>query len=190
MRGTEAGLPAVRLRDISRVRPSSIANAIGLPVRAAPRRQIQHWCGVGSVDHFGCSRRCRLRARLGRLIAKHTQRRACRRPTQGRPYLSIGFNGTPDIVNSWRTMLEPVEGHGCSVLFVQLRCEREELTYSAGRPPNPGETRRCRAHARVAGAFDMFSIAPFGRHLCLDITHVAPPDAAAAIVQHYDINAG
>jgi hypothetical protein len=36
--------------------------------------------------------------------------------------------------------------------------------------------------------FDLFSPGPFGRHLCLDITHVAPSDAATAIIQHYGIN--
>ena len=37
------------------------------------------------------------------------------------------FNGTQENVNAWRTMLEPVEEHGGSVLFVLLTCECEEL---------------------------------------------------------------
>ena len=32
--------------------------------------------------------------------------------------------------------------------------------------------------------FDMFAPVPFGKHLCLDITHVAPSDAATAIIEH------
>src|SRR5205823_10099084 len=37
------------------------------------------------------------------------------------------FNGTSENVNAWRTMLEPVEAQDCSVLLVQLTCERDKL---------------------------------------------------------------
>ena len=100
------------------------------------------------------------------------------------------FNGTLENVNAWRTMLEPFEAEGGSVLFVQLTCEREELFRRVGQ-----EDRRTLDKlvdrgrmSELLERFDMFSPAPFGRHLSLDITHVAPADAATAIIQHYGIS--
>lgn len=99
------------------------------------------------------------------------------------------FSGTSEHGEAWRTMLEPVEAQGGSVLFVQLTCERAELFRRVAQ-----ENRRALDKlvdpARLSESlerFDMFSAAPFGRHLCLDITHVAPSDAATAIIQHYGI---
>jgi hypothetical protein len=34
----------------------------------------------------------------------------------------------------------------------------------------------------------MFSPAPFSRQFCLDVTRLAPPDSAMAIIQYYGIN--
>jgi len=100
------------------------------------------------------------------------------------------FNGTQETVNAWREMLEPVEAHGGSVLWVQLTCEREELFRRL-----PHEQRRrldklvdTARMSALLERFDMFSPVPFGRQLCLDITHVAPPEAATAIIQHYAID--
>jgi hypothetical protein len=100
------------------------------------------------------------------------------------------FNGTLENVNAWRTMLEPVEAHGGSVRFVQLTCEREELFRRVRQEDRRTLDKLVDAARRSAllERFDMFSPGPFGRRLCLDITHVAPSDAATAIIQHYGIN--
>ncbi len=99
------------------------------------------------------------------------------------------FNGTLENAEAWRTMLEPVEAEGGSVLFVQLTCERDELFRRVEQ-----ESRRVLDKlvdavrlSELLDRFDMCSPAPFGRHLCLDVTHVAPSDAATAIIQHYGI---
>jgi shikimate kinase len=99
------------------------------------------------------------------------------------------FNGTTENAEAWRTILEPVEAEGGSVLFVQLTCEREELFRRVEQ-----ESRRALDKlvdvvrlSELLARFDMFSPAPFGRHLCLDVTHLAPSDAATAIIQHYGI---
>lgn len=100
------------------------------------------------------------------------------------------FNGTPENVNAWRTMLEPVEAQDGSVLFVQLTCEREELFRRVAQ-----ENRRALDKlvdtvrlSELLERFDMFSPAPFGPHLKLDSTHMTASEAATAIIQHYGIN--
>lgn len=99
------------------------------------------------------------------------------------------FDGTTENIEAWRTMLEPVEAQGGSVLFVQLTCERDELFRRVEQ-----ESRRTLDKlvdpvrlSELLERFDMFSALPFGKHLCLDITHVVPSDAATAIIQHYGI---
>jgi hypothetical protein len=99
------------------------------------------------------------------------------------------FNGTSENAEAWRTMLEPVQAEGGSVLFVQLTCERDELfrrlTHESRRALDKlVDSGRL---ADLLDRFDMFSPAPFGQHLCLDVTHAAPPDSATKIIQHYDI---
>jgi shikimate kinase len=99
------------------------------------------------------------------------------------------FNGTSENVEAWRTMLEPVTAEGGAVLFVQLTCERDELLRRVEQ-----ESRRA-LHKLVdkerlielLDRFDLFAAAPFGAHLSLDVTHLAPSDAAAAIIQHYGL---
>lgn len=99
------------------------------------------------------------------------------------------FSGTSEHADAWRTMLEPVEAHGGSVLFVQLTCDRDELFRRVEQ-----ESRRAldklvdkKRLGELLDRFDMFSPAPFGRHLCLDVTHLAPPESAAAIIHHYGL---
>ena len=99
------------------------------------------------------------------------------------------FSGTSEHAEAWRTMLAPVEAEGGSVLFVQLTCERDDLLRRV-------EQENRRALAKLVDAerlrelldrLDMFSPAPFGRRLCLDVTSVGPSEAATAIIQHYGI---
>lgn len=99
------------------------------------------------------------------------------------------FNGSSENINAWRTMLEPVEAEGGSVLFVQLTCEREELFRRVGQEDRRRLDKLVDAvrMAELLERFDLFSPVPFGRHLCLDITHRAPSDAARVIMQHYGI---
>jgi adenylate kinase family enzyme len=99
------------------------------------------------------------------------------------------FDGTSETVDAWRTMLEPVEAEGGAVLFVQLTCERDELFRRVEQ-----ESRRAldKLVSRVGlmellDRGDMFSPGPFGPHLRLDVTRIAPSDAATAIIQHYGI---
>ena len=87
-------------------------------------------------------------------------------------------------------MLEPVRAEGGSIHFVQLTCERDELfrriTCDSRRTLDklidPGRL------ADLLDRFDMFSPAPFGEHLRLDVTHVAPSESATKIIQHYVID--
>lgn len=100
------------------------------------------------------------------------------------------FDGTLENVNAWRAMLEPVEAQGGSVLFVQLTCAREEL-FRRVRQENRRALDKLVDSVRMTELlerFDMFSSAPFGRHLCLDITGVGPSDAATAIIQYYGMD--
>jgi hypothetical protein len=99
------------------------------------------------------------------------------------------FDGTLENVNAWRSMLEPVEAQGGAALFVQLICEREELLRHVQQEQRRAldklvDTARM---TELLARFDMFSAAPFERHSCLDVTHVAPSDSATAIIQHYGI---
>ena len=99
------------------------------------------------------------------------------------------FRGTSHHVEAWRSTLEPVEAEGGSVLFVQLTCERDELFRRVEQ-----ESRRAKGKLvdpvrlnELLDRFDMFSPAPFGQHLCLDLTRMSPSDSAIAIIQHYGI---
>jgi hypothetical protein len=87
-------------------------------------------------------------------------------------------------------MLEPVEAEGGSVRFVQLTCERDELFRRVEQESRRAIDKLVDAVrlSELLDRFDMLSPAPFGQHLCLDVTRRAPPDSAMAIVQHYRIN--
>lgn len=100
------------------------------------------------------------------------------------------FSGTSEHAEAWRTMLEPLEAEGGSVQFVQLTCDRYELFRRVKQ-----DSRRALDKlidpvrlSELLDRFDMFSPAPFGPHLCLDVSGVAPSDSAIAIIQHYCIN--
>jgi shikimate kinase len=100
------------------------------------------------------------------------------------------FSGTSEHAEAWRTMLEPVRAEGASVHFVQLTCERDELFRRI-----TGDSRRTLDKlidpgrlADLLDRFDMFSPAPVGEHLRLDVTHVAPSKSATRIIQHYGID--
>jgi shikimate kinase len=100
------------------------------------------------------------------------------------------FSGTSEHAEAWRTMLEPVHAAGGKVHFVQLTCERDELFRRITR-----DSRRAMDKlidpARLTDLldrFDMVSPAPFGQHLRLDVTHVAPSESATKIIQHYGID--
>jgi hypothetical protein len=100
------------------------------------------------------------------------------------------FSGTSEHAEAWRTMLEPVRTEGGSVHFVQLTCERDELfrriTCDSRRTLDklidPDRL------ADLLYRFDLFSLAPFGEHLRLDVTHVAPSESVTKIIQHYGID--
>src|SRR5262249_33224375 len=100
------------------------------------------------------------------------------------------FSGTAEHAQAWRTMLEPVEAEGGVVLFVQLTCERTELLRRVEQDSRRALDKLV-ASVRLTELlerFDMLSPAPFGRHLRLDITRLAPAEAATAIIEHYGIN--
>lgn len=106
--------------------------------------------------------------------------------------LTGAFNGTSDQVESWRSILAPVYEAGGEVLFVQLTCERDELFRRLG-----SESRRALDKlldpvrlAEMLDRFDMFSAAPLGEHLRLDVTHLAPSESANTIIRYYGIEHG
>jgi hypothetical protein len=86
------------------------------------------------------------------------------------------FTGTSEHVTAWQTMLEPVYAGGGNVLFVQLMCDRVELF------------RRVENHSRrtldklvdpvrlaaLLDRYEMFSTAPLGEHMRLDVTRLTP----------------
>lgn len=79
------------------------------------------------------------------------------------------FRGTPDNVEAWRVMLEPVEAHGGLVLFVQLTCERQELLRRVQQEDRRAldklvDTVRM---SELLERFDLFSPAPFGPHYAI-----------------------
>lgn len=100
------------------------------------------------------------------------------------------FSGTSEHAEAWRTMLEPVHAEGGRVHFVQLTCERDELfrriscdsRRALDKLIDPGRL------ADLLDRFDMVSPAPFGQHLRLDVTHVAPSESATQIIQHYGLD--
>ena len=99
------------------------------------------------------------------------------------------FNGTSENAEAWQTMLEPVATEGGSVLFVQLTCERDELFRRVVQESRRTldklvDTERMQV---MLDRFNLFESAPFGPHLHLDVTHLAPSHAASAIIEHYNI---
>jgi shikimate kinase len=99
------------------------------------------------------------------------------------------FRANSDQAAAWRTMLEPVHAEGGRVHFVQLTCDRDELLRRVR-----NDTRRTLDKlvdpvrlADLLDRFDMFSTAPFGEHLRLDVTCAAPPESVARIMQYYGI---
>jgi shikimate kinase len=100
------------------------------------------------------------------------------------------FSGTSEHAEAWRTMLAPVEAEGGKVLFVQLTCEREELfrRIDSERRRTLDKLTDPRRLADLLDRCDMFSPAPFGQHLCFDVTDVAPSESATRIIQHYGID--
>jgi hypothetical protein len=86
-------------------------------------------------------------------------------------------------------MLEPVHAEGGRVHFVQLTCDRDELSRRV-----KNDTRRALDKlvdpvrlADLLDRFDMLSTAPFGEHLRLDVTCAAPSESVARIMQYYGI---
>ena len=99
------------------------------------------------------------------------------------------FSGTSDHAEGWRSMLEPVHTAGGRVAFVQLVCDRDELFRRVthdGRRALDKLVDPVRL-AELLDRFDMFSPAPFGEHLRLDVTHLAPCESAARIVHYHGI---
>ena len=100
------------------------------------------------------------------------------------------FSGTSEHTEAWRTMLEPVLAEGGRIHFVQLTCARDELfrrvTCDSRRALDklidPGRL------TDLLDRFDMVSPAPFGQHLRLDVTDVAPSESATTIIHHYGID--
>jgi hypothetical protein len=87
-------------------------------------------------------------------------------------------------------MLEPVHTGGGRIAFVQLVCDRNELFRRA-----TNDSRRALDKlvdpvrlAELLERFDMYSPAPVGEHLRLDVTHLTPCESAARIMQHHGIS--
>ena len=100
------------------------------------------------------------------------------------------FSGTSEHAAAWRAMIEPVEAEGGSVRFVQLTCERDELFRRVEQESRQVLDKLVDAGrlSELLDRFVMFSPAPFGQHLSLDVTRRPPPDSAVAIIRHYGIN--
>ena len=93
----------------------------------------------------------------------------------------------PDV----RAMLDPVQAHGGSVLFVQLVCARESLLSRVGAESRRGFGKLTDA-AKLQGLlarYDLLSPVPFAPSLRLDTTDLPPAAAAAQIVAHYGLHA-
>jgi chloramphenicol 3-O-phosphotransferase len=85
-----------------------------------------------------------------------------------------------------RAMIEPVCAAGGTVLFVQLKCDREELLVRV-------QTDARRAHNKLTdpevlvNLFDLDATLPFDPHLRIDTTRMPPAEAAATIARHFSL---
>src|SRR5579859_7754515 len=90
-------------------------------------------------------------------------------------------------VDRVRTMIEPIQLAGGTVLFVQLACEREELLVRV-------QTDARRAHDKLTDPdilvdlFDLDATLPFDPHLRIDTTQLSPTEAAARIASHFGLS--
>lgn len=83
-----------------------------------------------------------------------------------------------------RTMIEPILVDGGEVVFVRLVCERKELLNRV-----QGDERRKHSKltdpATLVGMYDLGATLPFAPQLRLDVTHLPPAKAAAAIAEYF-----
>ena len=99
------------------------------------------------------------------------------------------YLGTEEQTEAIRVMLQPVQDAGGVVCYVQLTCEREE---HLARVQNPSR----RAHQKltdpqvVVERYSGDPTLPFTPALRLDITQVAPEEAARRIVEHFEEGRG
>jgi shikimate kinase len=99
------------------------------------------------------------------------------------------YSGTAEHADAWRTMLEPVRAEAGSIVFVQLTCTRDELFQRV-----QNESRRALDKlldpsrlADLLARLDLTAAAPFAPHVTLDVTHLAPTDAARQICTHFGL---
>jgi hypothetical protein len=99
------------------------------------------------------------------------------------------YNGTPDAVEGWRGMLEPIARGGGRLLYVQLTCDRDEIFRRL-----PIESRA--AHGKLIDLTvlaarmereDLFAVLPFQPSLTVDTTHQSPQSAALLIAEHFHL---
>ena len=98
------------------------------------------------------------------------------------------FRANDEVANAWRlTVVEPVSAYGGTVEFVQLSCERDELMRRV-----QAESRR--KHDKLLDplrletmlrSYNLLERVPFDPNLPLDVTSLAPYDAASRIAAHY-----
>jgi chloramphenicol 3-O-phosphotransferase len=90
----------------------------------------------------------------------------------------------PDEVDRVCTMIEPVREAGGAVLFVQLRCDREELLERV-------QSDARRAHGKLTDPqvlldmYDLDAALPFAPYLRLDTSRMTPAEAADRIAKHF-----
>ena len=95
--------------------------------------------------------------------------------------------GEDDIVVE--ELISPVKACGGAVLFVQLRCNRDELLARVQRDSRR-EHGKLTDPTRLAELLDRYELdrpVPFGDSMCLDTRHLTAVEAAARIVAHYGL---
>ena len=95
--------------------------------------------------------------------------------------------GEDDIVVE--ELISPVKACGGAVLFVQLRCNRDELLARVQRDSRR-EHGKLTDPTRLAELLDRYQLdqpVPFGDSLCLDTGHLTAAEAAARIVAQYGL---
>lgn len=102
-------------------------------------------------------------------------------------YVYAHPNDEPDV----RAMIDPVDAHGGSVLFVRLVCAPEVLLSRVGAESRGGfgKVNDSGTLQGLLDQHDLLSPVPFAPSLRLDTTDLPPAEAATQIVAHYGLPA-
>jgi hypothetical protein len=99
------------------------------------------------------------------------------------------FNGEPETVDVWRESFGLVEAAGATVSLVRLYCERAELFRRVGQTSRVAHqklTDPAGLEAMMA-RYDLTRTFPSGPHLEVDVTRLAPEEAARRVVDYYGL---